>query len=75
MYCDSYVRLDFQPEEPFSPLFGAMKKTAVMPEFQMRLEYLGQSTRQASLSGKSLVIEYVYPSSLCNPAQSVMLIR
>ncbi len=33
--------IDFQPREPFSPLFGAMKKTAVMPEFQITQEYLG----------------------------------
>lgn len=36
--------IDFQPREPFSPLFGAMKKTAVMPEFQVTMEYLGHST-------------------------------
>jgi alpha-glucuronidase len=35
--------IDFQPREPFSPLFGAMKKTSVMPEFQVTQEYLGQS--------------------------------
>lgn len=35
--------IDFQPREPFSPLFGAMKKTAVMPELQITQEYLGQS--------------------------------
>lgn len=35
--------VDFQPREPFSPLFGAMKKTAVMPEFQITQEYLGHS--------------------------------
>jgi alpha-glucuronidase len=35
--------VDFQPREPFSPLFGAMKKTAVMPELQITQEYLGQS--------------------------------
>ena len=35
--------IDFQPREPFSPLFGAMKKTSVMPEFQITQEYLGQS--------------------------------
>lgn len=34
--------LDFQPREPFSPLFGAMKKTALMPEFQITQEYLGR---------------------------------
>ncbi|KAA6325556.1 Extracellular xylan exo-alpha-(1-_2)-glucuronosidase [termite gut metagenome] len=36
--------VDFQPREPFSPLFGAMKKTSVMPEFQITQEYLGFST-------------------------------
>jgi alpha-glucuronidase len=36
--------LDFQPREPFSPLFGAMPKTAVMLEVQMTKEYLGQQT-------------------------------
>jgi alpha-glucuronidase len=35
--------IDFQPREPFSPLFGAMKKTSVMPELQITMEYLGQS--------------------------------
>jgi len=35
--------VDFQPREPFSPLFGAMKKTAVAPEFQITQEYLGHS--------------------------------
>jgi len=32
--------VDFQPREPFSPLFGAMKKTSVMPEFQVTQEVL-----------------------------------
>lgn len=36
--------IDFQPREPFSPLFGAMKKTPLMMEFQLTQEYLGQST-------------------------------
>jgi alpha-glucuronidase len=35
--------IDFQPREPFSPLFGAMKKTSVMPEVQITQEYLGHS--------------------------------
>jgi alpha-glucuronidase len=30
--------LDFQPREPFSPLFGAMPKTSVMLEVQMTKE-------------------------------------
>ena len=35
--------IDFQPREPFSPLFGAMKKTQIMPELQITQEYLGYS--------------------------------
>ena len=34
--------LDFQPREPFSPLFGAMPKTPLMAELQVTKEYLGQ---------------------------------
>lgn len=37
--------LDFQPREPFHPLFGAMPKTPVMMEFQLTQEYLGQGTQ------------------------------
>jgi alpha-glucuronidase len=36
--------LDFQPREPFHPLFGAMPKTAQMIEFQITKEYLGEDT-------------------------------
>jgi alpha-glucuronidase len=36
--------LDFQPREPFHPLFGAMPKTPLMMEFQITQEYLGQAT-------------------------------
>lgn len=36
--------IDFQPREPFSPLFGATPKTPLMMEFQITLEYLGFST-------------------------------
>jgi len=42
--------LDFQPREPFSPLFGALKKTAVMPEFQITQEYLGRDIHLVFLS-------------------------
>jgi len=42
--------VDFQPREPFSPLFGAMKKTTVMPELQITQEYLGQSVHLVFLS-------------------------
>ncbi len=36
--------IDFQPREPFHPLFGAMPKTPLMMEFQITQEYLGQAT-------------------------------
>src|SRR5439155_13386419 len=36
--------IDFQPREPFSPLFGSMPKTPLMLEFQITPEYLGQAT-------------------------------
>jgi alpha-glucuronidase len=36
--------LDFQPREPFHPLFGAMPKTPLMMELQITKEYLGQDT-------------------------------
>ncbi|MEA9886788.1 alpha-glucuronidase family glycosyl hydrolase [Xanthomonas campestris pv. raphani] len=41
--------IDFQPREPFHPLFGAMRKTPLMPEFQITKEYLGFSTHVAYL--------------------------
>ena len=41
--------IDFQPREPFHPLFGAMQKTPLMMEFQVTKEYLGFSTHLAYL--------------------------
>jgi alpha-glucuronidase len=41
--------LDFQPREPFHPLFGAMPKTPLMMEFQITKEYLGFATHLAYL--------------------------
>ncbi len=35
--------IDFQPREPFHPLFGAMKQTPVLAEVQATQEYLGQA--------------------------------
>ncbi len=42
--------IDFQPREPFSPLFGAMPHTQIMPEFQITQEYLGQSIHTVFLA-------------------------
>ncbi|HEX2535559.1 MAG TPA: alpha-glucuronidase family glycosyl hydrolase, partial [Chitinophagaceae bacterium] len=36
--------VDFQPREPFHPLFGAMPQTPLMMEFQLTQEYLGFAT-------------------------------
>ena len=36
--------IDFQPREPFHPLFGAMPKTSLMMEFEITKEYLGFAT-------------------------------
>lgn len=33
--------IDFQPREPFHPLFGSMPRTQLMPELQITQEYLG----------------------------------
>jgi len=41
--------IDFQPREPFSPLFGAMPRTNVGTEFQVTKEYLGFNTHLAYL--------------------------
>jgi alpha-glucuronidase len=42
--------IDFQPREPFHPLFGAMPKTPVIPEFQITQEYLGFSNHLVFLA-------------------------
>jgi len=42
--------IDFQPREPFHPLFGALRKTPVMVEFQITQEYLGQATHLVYLA-------------------------
>jgi Alpha-glucuronidase len=41
--------IDFQPREPFHPLFGAMPRTPLMLELQVTKEYLGQATHLAYL--------------------------
>ncbi|HVG73409.1 MAG TPA: alpha-glucuronidase family glycosyl hydrolase [Vicinamibacterales bacterium] len=42
--------IDFQPREPFSPLFGAMPKTPLMLELQITKEYLGFATHLSYLA-------------------------
>ena len=42
--------LDFQPREPFHPLFGAMPATPLIMEFQITKEYLGFATHLVYLA-------------------------
>jgi alpha-glucuronidase len=42
--------IDFQPREPFHPLFGAMPQTQVMLEAQVTQEYLGHSNHLVFLA-------------------------
>lgn len=42
--------LDFQPREPFSPLFGATPRTPLMAELQITQEYLGHSVHLVYLA-------------------------
>jgi alpha-glucuronidase len=42
--------LDFQPREPFHPLFGAMPQTPLMAELQITQEYLGQANHLVYLA-------------------------
>ena len=42
--------IDFQPREPYSPLFTAMQKTPMMVEFQLTQEYLGAANHLVYLA-------------------------
>ncbi|MBO9203771.1 MULTISPECIES: alpha-glucuronidase family glycosyl hydrolase [Niastella] len=42
--------IDFQPREPFHPLFGAMPQTPLMMEYQLTQEYLGFATHLVYLA-------------------------
>jgi alpha-glucuronidase len=42
--------LDFQPREPFHPLFGALPRTPIMAELQITQEYLGHSNHLVYLA-------------------------
>lgn len=78
--------IDFQPREPFHPLFGAMPKTPLMMEFQITQEYLGQDTHLAFLApmyeevlqsdtyakGKGSTVSQVVDGSLHNYSLSAM---
>lgn len=57
--------IDFQPREPYSPLFHGMEKTKVMPEFQITQEYLGHSNHLAYLAPMwTEFFDYVSPEGM-----------
>lgn len=57
--------VDFQPREPFTPLFGALKNTKEMVEFQVTQEYLGHSNHIVYLAPMwEEFYSYVKPSTL-----------
>jgi len=59
--------IDFQPREPFHPLFGAMPRTRVAMEVQITKEYLGFNTHLAYLG---TMWEEVLKSRTWRPQQS-----
>lgn len=57
--------IDFQPREPYSPLFGAMPRTSQMVEFQITQEYTGFSNHLVYLAPMwKEFFNFVSPSSL-----------
>ena len=62
--------IDFQPREPVTPLFGAMKQTPVMIEFQITQEYLGHSTQLVYLA--PMWKEVLDQDTYCNGAGSTV---
>ena len=57
--------VDFQPREPYSPLFTAMQKTPMMVEFQITQEYLGAANHLVYLAPMwQEFFSFVKPGSL-----------
>ncbi|MBR4238881.1 MAG: alpha-glucuronidase [Prevotella sp.] len=57
--------VDFQPREPYSPLFTAMQKTQMMVEFQITQEYLGAANHLVYLAPMwKEFFSFVKPGSL-----------
>ena len=56
--------IDFQPREPFHPLFGQMPRTPVAMEVQITKEYLGFATHLAYLG---TMWEEVLEADTCSP--------
>ena len=57
--------IDFQPREPYSPLFTALTRTPMMVEFQITQEYLGAANHLVYLAPMwQEFFSFVKPSSL-----------
>ena len=57
--------IDFQPREPYSPLFTSLQKTPMMVEFQITQEYLGASNHLVYLAPMwKEFFSFVKPASL-----------
>ena len=57
--------IDFQPREPYSPLFTAMQKSQMMVEFQLTQEYLGAANHLVYLAPMwQEFFSFVKPGSL-----------
>ena len=57
--------LDFQPREPYAPVFDQIKKTPLMAELQITQEYLGQSIHLTYLAPMwKEFFSFVSPQSL-----------
>lgn len=66
--------IDFQPREPFSPLFGAMKQTPLLMEVQLTQEYLGFATHLVFLPEmfSEVLDEPTYASAGETPVKSTI---
>jgi alpha-glucuronidase len=66
--------IDFQPREPFHPLFGAMPRTPLMLELQITQEYLGQSVYLTYLAPmwKEVLDSDTYANGPGTPVASVV---
>lgn len=62
--------VDFQPREPFSPLFGSMQQTPLMPELQITQEYLGFSNHLVFLAPQWK--EFLESDTHCKGAQTTV---
>lgn len=66
--------LDFQPREPFHPLFGALPRTPIMAELQITQEYLGHATHLVYLAPmwKEFLDAETYTAGAGSPVSKVI---